>query len=131
MFFALEVAHALGAYDTLGPLASNEVVKVAEVERAAAIEHPGADAVLVAMWVFGIVMVSATAMPVFVVMVVMSAMRACLFILILMMMFVSIMVTMLVLALVVVMFVFVFVLVFVLMMLLLMMRLVQFLYPFG
>ena len=129
MFFALEVAHALGAYDTLGPLACNEVVKVSKVERAAAIEHPGADAILVAMWVFGIVMVSATAMPVFVVMVVMSAMRACLFILIPMMMFVAIMVVMLVLALMVVMFVFVFV--FVLMMLLLMMRLVQFLYPFG
>jgi hypothetical protein len=127
VFFALEVAHALGAYDTLGPLACNEVVKVAEVERAAAIEHPGAYAVLVAMWVFGIVMVTATAMPVFVVMVMMSAMWASLFILILMMMFVAIMVMMLVLALMVMMLVFMVVL----MMLLLMMRLVQFLYPFG
>jgi hypothetical protein len=109
VFFALEVAHTLGADDTLGPLACNEVVKIAEVERAAAIEHPGADAVLVAMWVLGIVMVSATAMSVFVVMMMMSAMRACL--LVLMMMMLVFMVVM--------------------MMLLLMMRLVQFLYPFG
>jgi hypothetical protein len=125
VFFALEVAHALGAYDTLGPLACNEVVKVSKVERAAAIEHPCAYTVLIAMWMFCIVMVTATAMSVFIVMMMMSAMRASLFILMMMMMFVFVFVF------VVVMLVFVFVFVFVVMMLLLMMRLVQFLYPFG
>ena len=126
VFLALEVAHALGAYNALGPLACNEVVKVSKVERAAAIEHPGADAILFAMWMVGVVMVPATAMSVFIVMVVMSAMRACLLIpILMMMMLVAIVVVMLVFAL---MTVLVF---FVVMMMFLVMGLVQFLYPFG
>ena len=130
VFFALEVAHALGAYDTLWPLTCNEMVKVTKVERAAAIEHPGAYAILVAMWVFGIVMVSATAMSVFIVMMMMSAMRACLFVLMMMVMLVAFMVVvMLVLAfMMVVSLLMMMVLVFVLV---LMVRFVQFLYPFG
>ena len=126
VLLALEIAHALGADDAFGPLASNEVVEITKVERATAIEHPGADAVFVAMGVFGIVMVSATAVPFLIMVVVMSAMRACLLIpILMMMMLVAIVVVMLVFAL---MTVLVF---FVVMMMFLVMGLVQFLYPFG
>ena len=138
VFLALEVAHALGAYDALGPLACHEVVKVAEVQRSAAVEHPCADAVFIAMRMFGIVMMSATAVPVFIVVMMVSAMRAWLFgiVVVVMVVLVFVMVVMVVLVLVVVMFVFVFVfvfvlvLVFVMVMLLLVVGLVQFLNPF-
>jgi hypothetical protein len=132
VLLALEITHALGTDDAFGPLASNEVVEITKVERAAAIEHPGADAVFVAMGVFGIVMVSATAVPFLIMVVVMSTMRACLLILILMMMMlVAIMVVMLVLALMAVLVFIVMMMMLLLVMSLFVMRFVQFLYPFG
>ena len=88
VFLALEVAHALGTYDALGPLACHEVVEVAKVQRSAAVEHPCADAVFVAMRMFRIVMMSATAVPVFIVVMMVSAMRAWLFVLVVVVMFV-------------------------------------------
>ena len=132
VLLALEIAHALGADDAFGPLASNEVVEITKVERTTAIEYPGADTVLVAMWVFCIVMMSAAAVSVLVVVVVMSAMRAYLLILILMMMMlVAIMVVMLVLALMAVLVFIVVMMMLLLVMSLFVMRLVKFLYPFG
>ena len=130
VFLALEVAHALGADDALGPLACHEVVEVAKVQRAAAVEHPCADAIFVAMRMFRIVMMSATAVPVFIVVMMVSAMWACfpIFLVVVMLVVVvlTFMVVMVVLVLVVVMFVFVFVMV----VLLLVVGFVQFLNPF-
>ena len=132
VLLALKITHALGTDDAFGPLASNEVVKITKVERATTIEHPGADAVFVAMGVFCIVMMSAAAVSVLVVVVMMSTMRACLLILILMMMMlVAIMVVMLVLALMAVLVFIVVMMMLLLVMSLFVMRFVQFLYPFG
>ena len=113
VFLALEVAHALGAYDALGPLACHEVVEVAKVQRSAAVEHPCADAILIAMRMFRIVMMSATAVPVFIVVMMVSAMRAWLFVIVVVVMFVLVfvMVVMVVLVLVVVVFTFMVVMV--------------------
>ena len=111
VFLALEIAHALGAYDALGPLACHEVVEVAEVQRAAAVEHPCADAIFVAMRMFGIVMVSATAVSVFIVVMMVSAMRAWLFVIVVVVMFVLVLVFVVVVVVMVVVFTFMVVMV--------------------
>ena len=130
VFLALEVAHALGADNAFGPLTCDELVEVAQVEGTAAIEHPCAYTILVAMRMFCVVMVSATAMSVLIVMMVMSAMRAGLLVF-MMVVLVAIMMLMLVGALMVVCVFLVMMRMLFLVVRLLMMRLVQFLYPFG
>ena len=49
ILLVLEVAHALGSYDALGPLACHKVVKQPEIHRTSGEEHPGADAILIAV----------------------------------------------------------------------------------
>jgi uncharacterized Tic20 family protein len=70
VFLALEIAHAFGAYDALGPLACYEVVKESQVQGAAAVEYPCGDAVFLAVCMVVVMVVSAAAVFAVVVMVV-------------------------------------------------------------
>ena len=122
MFLSLEIAHTLGAYNTLGPLTCNKIVKADQVQWTATIEDPCAYAIFVAMWMFCIVVVPA-AMTVFMVMVVTLASFFVVVALFFMMMVMSAMWTcflVVVMVLVVIVMVFCF----------FMLRVVQFLYPF-
>ena len=131
-FFALEITHTLGANYALRPLTCHEMVEIAKVEWSAAKEYPCAYAVFVAMRMLGIVVMSATAMVVFVVM--MSAMWAFLSVFMMMVLVAFIMMVMMLMLFFVVMMAFVMMVpmfVFVVMFFLLVVRLVKFLNPFG
>lgn len=132
VLLSLEIAHSFGTNNALGPLTCHEMVEIAKVEWSAAKEYPCAYAVFVAMRMVGIVVMSATAMVVFVVM--MSAMWAFLSVFMMMVLVAFIMMVMMLMLFFVVMMAFVMMVpmfVFVVMFFLLVVRLVKFLNPFG